>query len=80
MTKNSSTSHGALRKNCVAVHAAFRSKTERLSCANPRPMPAAVPIAMAKAEMSRFSANPWSSRGAHLRMMAGNEPEGATVV
>ena len=58
MIANSSTSHGELRKNWVAIHDPCRTGSNRETCIRPRAAPATVPISMAKKLMIRLREKP----------------------
>src|SRR4029434_4748943 len=66
MTKKSSTSHGALRKNWTTTHDVPRTGERSEIRANPRATPATVPIAIAQTLISRLHRKPFASNGVHL--------------
>ena len=66
ITKNSSTSHGALRKNWTTTHDAPRTGAASEMRAKPSSTPATVPTIIANTLISRLNRNPCASSGVHL--------------
>src|SRR5579872_3183209 len=66
MTKNSSTSHGALRNTWVTNQATEATGLNSESSARPSQRPAKVPSSIASSEIAMLKANPVSKSGAHL--------------
>ena len=68
ITKNSSTSQGALRKNCVTSQLIAARGRNSDNKARPRPSPAIVPSTMASSEIRMLKAKPRNRSGDHFRM------------
>jgi len=68
MIVNSSTSQGELRKNCVTNQEPLRTGSNSEICMSPSATPAIVPNSIAKKEIMRLSANPFSVPSCPHRM------------
>ena len=66
ITKKSSTSHGALRKNWTTIHDVPLKEPRGEIRAKARSNPEAVPTTIAKKLISRLNRNPVASNGVHL--------------
>src|SRR5581483_2701352 len=73
MTKNSNTSHGALRKTCVTNQATAATGRNSESSARPSQRPANVPSSIASSEIAMLKANPVSKSGAHLMITSSGD-------
>ena len=73
MTKNKSTSHGALRKTWVTNQLTPATILISESNARPSQRPAMVPSSIASSEMAMLKANPVSRRGAHFTITSSGD-------
>src|SRR5438552_5867986 len=71
MTKNSNTSHGALRKNWTTAHDVPRTGANSEIRAKPSANPVTVPMVIAHTLISRLNAKPLARSGVHLTSSSG---------